>query len=61
MLRRLALVALLLCAARGADEEARRKAVRMRTTRQLKEIFDELDIPHAGLDKEVRTPRRHAR
>merc|ERR1712070_1134942 len=28
-------------------------AIRMKTTRQLKEIFDELEISHKGLDKEA--------
>ena len=29
-----------------------KKAIRMKTTRQLKEIFDELEIGHKGLSKE---------
>ena len=55
--RRLSLLMLLtgiLCvSARTASEkEAMQKAVRMKTSRQLKEIFDELGISHKGLDKE---------
>jgi hypothetical protein len=43
-----------LCLARTAEEkETALKAVRMKTTRQLKEIFDELGIDHAGLAKQA--------
>lgn len=51
----LALFALLALAdARTSEEkEAMNKAIRMKTSRQLKEIFDELSIDYAGLDKEA--------
>lgn len=34
------------------EKDAMKKSIRMKTTRQLKEIFDELDIGHKGLSKE---------
>ena len=34
------------------EKESMKKAIRMKTTRQLKEIFDELEIDHKGLSKE---------
>ena len=34
------------------DKESMKKAIRMKTTRQLKEIFEELEIDHKGLSKE---------
>ena len=34
------------------EKEQAQKAIRMKTSRQLKEIFDELGISHKGLDKE---------
>lgn len=50
-------VVLLLCLSMTAgrttqEKEATHKAIRMKTSRQLKEIFDELGISHKGLDKE---------
>ena len=36
-----------------SSDDDKRKAVRMKTTRQLKEILGELSIGHAGLDKEA--------
>uniref|UniRef100_A0A7S2G9G5 Uncharacterized protein n=1 Tax=Haptolina brevifila TaxID=156173 RepID=A0A7S2G9G5_9EUKA len=39
-------------AADDVDEAARRKAVRMKSTRQLKEILTELKIEHKGLGKD---------
>ena len=35
-----------------AEKEAAHKAIRMKTTRQLKEIFDDLGIDHKGLSKD---------
>ena len=56
MLRlRLLFLALLLSPAAGiteAERNAKKKAIRMKTTRQLKEIFDELGIDHKGLSKD---------
>lgn len=40
------------CGRAEEDEEVAKKAVRMKTSRQLKEILSELGIPHDGLDKE---------
>lgn len=49
----LLLLALALAGARTAQEkEEMQKAIRMKTTSQLKKIFDELGIDHKGLDKE---------
>ena len=49
----LAIVALLAVFAVGDDDDAAKaKAVRMKTSRQLKEILTELDIEHSGLDKD---------
>ena len=46
MIARTTAVALLFAAAALADDDAAAKAVRMRTTRQLKEILDDLDIKY---------------
>ena len=46
MIVRTTILALLLAAAALADDEAAAKAVRMRTTRQLKEILDDLNIKY---------------
>ena len=37
----------------AAEKETMQKAIRMKTSRQLKEIFDELGIDHKGLDKDA--------
>jgi len=55
--RALLLVLVAVCmqhaAGRTAEEkEAMQKSIRMKTSRQLKEIFEELGIDHKGLDKE---------
>ena len=46
MIARTTAVALLFAAAALADDDAAAKAVRMRTTRQLKEILDDLEIKY---------------
>merc|ERR1719231_1662523 len=49
----LLLACLVLTNARTTEEkELAQKAIRMKTSRQLKEIFDELGISHKGLSKE---------
>ena len=49
----LALAALLgTSSAAGPSTEEKKKAIRMKTTRQLKEISDKLEIDHKGLSKE---------
>jgi hypothetical protein len=62
MLRLTAIACLLACAHALTTEErdARKKAVRMKTTRQLKEIFDELSIP-VGIAQRRRPPVAIAR
>ena len=53
--RSMMLIACLLSAVHGRtaeEKDAMKKSIRMKTTRQLKEIFDELEISHKGLSKE---------
>ena len=47
-----ALLVLLVGAAVADSDAAKKKAVRMKTSRQLKEILSELSIEHGGLDKD---------
>ena len=53
-MRSLLVAVLLLLAgvASAEDDEVKAKAVRMKTSRQLKEILTELGIDHGGLDKD---------